>query len=484
MREIPGPRNWMPVGGGELATLMFARSPLHRISELFARYGDVACLARSTPARIFSSAPDSRGVVFGRGPDFLRAVETNGDVFHRSATSGRMYPHGEVSPRREKLREWGTGLFAVNGAEHARHRRLIGPAFTRAAAASWATTVVDICDRASNAWKHGDVVDICDAMKDISLRVSTQAIFGQEFGRTSRIAATQQDSLAALISPGALLVRLDLPGFPYRRFLDNVNTVINELHALIDECRSEGAEGQDLLSTMIRESDNDSTGMTDGEIAGHLGVIMAASHETTAFLCSTALLMLSQHPWIACDLVDDLTNADSSSSDLGAEAKTSRLLDAVINESLRLLPPAPWTSRETTREAEVCGFRIPRNVEVIPSIFHTHRMSEIWPAAAAFQPERWEKAEPTPYEFNPFGGGPRLCIGKNLALMEARTILSFLLARYRFQPVENAKVSPCMSITLDYRHGLPMRIGPPDNEWARYWRPVKGTIHEYVDLRH
>ena len=127
------------------------------------------------------------------------------------------------------------------------------------------------------------------------------------------------------------------------------------------------------------------------------------------------------------------------------------------------------------------GYELEPGTELIPAIFHTQRMPEIWPEPAVFRPERWEAAEPSPYEFNPFGGGPRMCIGRNFAMMEMRLLLSLLLSRFRFEPCA-ARVDPCVSITMSLRSGLPMRVRKADGEWARGWSPAQGDIRRYVDL--
>jgi cytochrome P450 len=450
--------------------------------ELFDRYGDVVALDRRGDTRIFSSREVCRGTVFGRGPGFLRAVELDPEIYHRSALSGRLFPHGRFDARRDRLRDWGTGLFAVNGEEHARHRKLLNPAFSRGRIEGWIPTFAEIALRIADTWEDGQQIDVHEAMKEMTLRMATRALFGQELGSGSRLATSARDSFSAVISPGVLAAQLDLPGLPYRRFLDDVVAFSDEGHRLLAERRAEGATGADLLSSLIREADADATGLSDRDLVGHAGVLLVAGHETTAFALTVALLLLSQHPQVAAAVADEVQAALRGGVPEAARLRAMPLLEGVILESLRLLPPAPWTARETSRPTTLLGFDLEEGTEVIPAIFHTHRMPELWPEPDAFRPERWAAAAPTPYEFNPFGGGPRMCIGRNFALMEMRLLLALLLGRFRFEPCQ-ARVDPCMSVTMSLRSGLPMRIRKADGAWEQGWAPVRGDIHRYVDLR-
>ena len=127
---VPGPRSLMPILGPHLSTYRFAREPLSYMGELFSRYGDVVALDRRGGTRIFSSTSACKGTIFGRGPEFLKAVELGSLEYHRSAPSGRLYPIRPTSRRRGLLKHWATGLFAVNNDEHLLHRKILTPAFS------------------------------------------------------------------------------------------------------------------------------------------------------------------------------------------------------------------------------------------------------------------------------------------------------------------------------------------------------------------
>lgn len=482
-KSIPGPKALVPGLSGVLALARFARDPLSRMGALFERYGDVFVLCEGDRTRVFSSHPECRVSVFGRGAAFARRVELDSLTFHRSGLSGRVVPRGRTDARHARMEEWGTGLFVVNDDEHARHRRLLAPAFGRKSVEGWIPAMVEITDRVARGWHEGQRVDMREAMMEIALRIATRAFFGEEMSSDSALARAQEASLRALISPGVMTLPFDLPGLPYRRFLDDVVGATDEIRRIVALRRQEGASGSDLLSKLIRAAASDEIGMSDAQVVGHAGVTFAAGHETTANALAWTLFFLAQHPEVAAAAVDEVSSvlrgADPTLADLGELP----VLDRAIFESLRLMPPAPWTSREAVRSTELCGYEIERGTEVIVSIYHTHRDPDVWSDARRFEPRRFEACDPNPYEYNPFGGGPRTCIGRRFALTEMRVVLAMLLERFRFEPCPRTPIDPSVSITTSLRHGLPMTLRKPDQDWERGWSRAPGRIHRYVDLR-
>lgn len=474
--HAPGPRSWLPTLGPMWSVWRFAREPLWRMQELFDRYGDIVSLDRTGSTRIFSSRENCTGTVFVRGPDNIEIVETDSQLFHRSAVSGSVFPHRSSSGRKRNLLDWGTGLFAVNDAEHLRLRRLLGPAFGRSRIQAQTKAVVEIVNRCVDSWEHGAIIDIHSMIKDLTLRIVSMFIFGREFGLDSRLARAQIASLASVISPLVLLAQYDFRGLPYSRFLDNVAILRDESLRIIREQRSSGEQGDGLLAAMM----SGEAELSDPQIVGHLGVFLAAGHETTAFAISAALLLLALHPDVAHEVAEEVRADSRGGFDDPTQMRRLPALAGVINEVLRLLPPAPWTARETTASTELSGVKIATGTEVIPAIFHTHRLPAIWDEPACFRPHRWRKIRPSPYEFNPFGGGSRICIGRTFAQFEMSLILSTILSRFGFDLVAPT-VDPCMSVTMSFRAPLMMRVQKGPN-WGTRNVAAEGGIRRYVHL--
>ena len=478
----PGPRAIVPGLGPQLALLRLARDPLARMEQLFDRYGDVVALTRGGGPRVFSSNRQCPGTVLGRGAAFVREIEVDGATYHRSAMSGRLYPHDRHDPRHQALKEWATGLFAVNDEEHARHRKLMAPAFVRRRIEPWAPTIVDVTRRMLEDWRDGDRVDIHSWMMELTLRVATHAFFGEEIGREGSVARTLEASLKTVLSPGVLLAPFDLPGLPYRRFLDNVVEFNREMRRIVARRREEGATGGDVLSALIQASEADDVGLTDSEVVGHASVIFAAGHETTSNALVWMVFFLAQHPEVAAAVTEEIQSVLRGGDPTPGDLKAMPLLERVVLESLRVMPPAPWNTRTTTCDTELLGHQLDAGTEVIASIHHTHRVPDVWPDAARFLPARWETAKPTTYEFNPFGGGARSCPGGSFAMMEMCLVLSVLLSRFRLESSPTDRIDPVVNITMSLRSGMPMRVRSQDGAWEKGWVPVPGDVHRYVEL--
>lgn len=157
------------------------------------------------------------------------------------------------------------------------------------------------------------------------------------------------------------------------------------------------------------------------------------------------------------------------------------LLDGVVKESLRLLPPAPLNHRIAAHDTELGGHAIPRGTELLSSVYHTHRMPEVYAHPQRFSPERWERLDPGPYAYSPFGAGPRMCIGASFALMEIKIVLAILLQRFRLSLPPGARVGRAVSITMRPDPGLPMRVALRDRDFAASAGGVRGSLVSMVD---
>jgi cytochrome P450 len=212
-----------------------------------------------------------------------------------------------------------------------------------------------------------------------------------------------------------------------------------------------------MLSMLIAARDDDGSALDEDELIGHAGVIFAAGHETSTNALAWTLLFLSQHPNVARDLDDELATlrgAPPTVDDLGRLT----LLDAVIKESMRLLPPVPIHPRVVAKDSELGGYRFPAGSEVFLSIFHMHHDPDVFPDAEVFSPRRWETAKPTVYEYNPFSAGPRMCIGASFAMMEIKIVLAMVLSKYRLELPAGSRVDARVAVTMSPADGLHMTV--------------------------
>ena len=222
--------------------------------------------------------------------------------------------------------------------------------------------------------------------------------------------------------------------------------------------------------------------LSEDELLGHVSVIFVAGHETSANALTWTLFLLSQHPEIAADLLDELDTVLKGEAPTVEQLQQLPLLERVIKESMRILPPVPWNARATFQPTVLEGYELPTGTEVWVSIYHTHKNPDIYPEPLKFNPRRWETLEVDNFQYNPFSAGSRKCIGAGFAMMEIKIVLAMLLQKFRFQCLPQQKITYKALIVLAPKGGLPMLINQQDRDFSQDVRGVEGNIQELVEL--
>lgn len=481
--EIAGP-SVLPLLGRFRAMVRFGRDTVGEARQLFRRYGKLVTIAAGGGTRIYSPFPDCPGTVLTYGPEAVREVATQHGVYHKVQLSGRLYPLGEVNSRREPLKRYAAGLFGVNGNEHRRHRRLMQPAFSKARLAAYYDDMVRLTVETIDAWKAGEPREVSRDMHTLTRRIVTKTLFGEDTGQDDGGAGQLlQDSIRLLANPLTRLLPYDWPGMPYCKFLTVAAELDQEMRAIIARKREQNRDDGDVLSILMKARDEvDGSGLTEDELIGHTGVLFTAGHETSANALNWTLLLLSQHPQIHADVQQEVRDVLRGEPPTLEQLEQLPLLTWVIKESMRLLPPAPWNARVASCDSTLLGQEIPRGTEVFVSILETHHMENLYPSPAQFDPLRWEHIDPSPYEYNPFSAGPRMCIGAGFAMQEIQIVLAVLLGRFRVEFVPDRRIDRLGNIVMVPKHGLRMAMCPLDGHYERGVGTVRGNIRELVEL--
>lgn len=481
---VPGPA--ASFGGyGNLVRLV--RDPLATMGALFRRYGPIASLAAGTRVRMFSPLPDAGELIFVTGTELLHQVSTQTSVYHRRHMTGPLTPRGTWTPRQRPLAYWGAGLFDLNDEAHRRARRLMLPAFHKQRVETYRDQMVALTDRLLSRWQPGTQRDLHADMTELTMQIATATLFGVDPMRAgAQVGTAIQQSLALAFQPLTLLAPRDLPGLPYRRFLDLVAQIEHSIRAIIAGKRAATDHGDDVLTMLMHAQDEDGTGLSEDELVSHAEFLFIAAHETSSHALAWTLFLLSQHPAILADLLDELAGAlhgDAPTvNDLRPESKRLPLLERVIKESMRVLPPVPWNARVVAQATELADYRLPANTELVMSIYHTHHNPAYYPDPERFDPARWETHDYGLFEYVPFSGGPRMCLGATFAMMEIKIILAMLLQRYRCELAPSARIERLVTATMGPRHGVPMRIHRQDRQFAQGIGAARGNIREMVRL--
>src|SRR5438045_8615967 len=179
--------------------------------------------------------------------------------------------------------------------------------------------------------------------------------------------------------------------------------------------------------------------MTDTELVGQATILFGASFETTASTLTWTVFLLAQHPVIMRELMDELDRVLGRRPPSPEQLPQLSFLDRVIKESMRILPPVPFTIRAADEDQIPMGsLTLNHGARVICSHFLTHHLPDIYPEPELFRPDRWREIDPTQYEYLPFSAGPRACVGAMVAIQVLNISLAIILQRLRFNIMRGA----------------------------------------------
>lgn len=360
----------------------------------------------------------------------------------------------------------GQGLVTSDGDHWLSQRRLAQPAFHRERIESFGARMASAVEALSDRWEAlgpGAVVDVQREMMELTLRVVSETLLGTDVGPSipsiaRSLAWLLEDLNARVLAPWSL--PMEVPTARNRNFRSHVAALDRTVYSIIAERRRSGRT-DDLLGLLMNARDAE-TGrrMDDRQLRDEIMTMFIAGHETTATALTWTFHLLSAHPTVERELheeVDAVIDGRSASiADLPRLGHTER----VLQEAMRLFPPA-WMIERTPREDEVIdGWFLPAGSTVLISPWVIHRHPALWPRPGSFEPSRFateHDAERPRFAYLPFGGGPRQCIGNRFAMVEAQIVLATLARRWRLVALDRP-VTPQPLVTLRVREGLPMRL--------------------------
>jgi cytochrome P450 len=360
------------------------------------------------------------------GPEANRYLlsENVGNFTWREAIKGLIVVDGD------------TALVVTDGPEHDRRRRLVQPAFSTRAINGYVEIMVEEANRTIDGWRVGDEVDLYEEWRRCIRRIAVRTLFGDTLGdRADAFGDALSVALAYVNSPFGMMLQNKLaPG--YRRAVrsrDRADAIVN---AEIARRRALPPSDDDLLDRLLPE-------LTDLEVRDQVVSLIAAGYDTTS----------GSAGW----LMHELLHNDGAWKRATADVDTPHL-DHVVNETLRLWPPAYLSARKATDDFSFGGYAIPGGSLVMYSPFITGRMADVWPEPAVWNPDRWDGLDVDPYAFVPFGGGYRRCIGFQFATQELKAIACAALRRCEFQYLRTKPVAPTGVASMAPKGGVPVRI--------------------------
>lgn len=411
--------------------LRFLFRPLETLDARSKDYGDNYRVSQPDvkPALVTFSSPDALEAIFTAKPEQLETGQANQIL-------------------KPMLGE--NGIVLLGGAAHQRQRQLLMPPFHGDRMRSYAQVIQDITAQVMKPWTIGTTFAVRPAMQSISLQVILKAVFGLEGSpRYEELRQTLSQMLDGFGSAfGAMFL---FYGFlqkdwgawsPWGRFLRQRQQVDELIYAEIaDRRRHPDAERTDILALMMAARDSEGRPLSDAELRDELVTLLFAGHETTASAMAWALYWVAALPEVRAKLLAEF-DALGSTAEPSAIARLP-YLSAICQETLRLYPIAMSAfPRVVKQPIEIAGYAVEPGTFIIASIYLAHRRPETYPEPQQFMPERFLERQFSPYEYLPFGGGDRRCIGSAFALYEMKLALFQMVSDLEMNLVSSKPIRP------------------------------------------
>ena len=360
----------------------------------------------------------------------------------------------------------GRGLLTSEGETWRRHRRIMAPAFDHRSIAGYAPVITGVTNDLLTRWDalpDSREVDVGAAMMHTTLHIISRTMFSANSDEIVDVVERGVEQYQKTVRPSLL----DLLGFPvwftqlfsYRNRTGAFDEFDRAVDRLINDRTCEPKnKPKDLLARLVAARDDETGGsMTAKEVRDEVVTVFMAGHETTAQALTWTWYLLSLHPSVESKLHQELTAVLNGRTPQYEDIANLRYTRMVIEESMRLYPPAHTMAREPIAPDYILGHRISAGAIVLIVPWLLHRKASLWDQPHRFNPDRFA-TEPPRFTYIPFGAGQRICIGAAFAMTEAILILATVAQRYRLCLKAGHPIEPRGLITLRPRHGLPMTL--------------------------
>jgi cytochrome P450 len=422
----------------------YARDPFRFLSACEQAYGDVVQFDFGPMATYLVTDPEdieqvlvSDADLFGK-PSFVQAL---GDLL-------------------------GKGLLLSEGQTWRDQRQLAAPAFKMDRLTGFADDIVTHSDEMLADWTDGSEVDIEQKMTQVTLAVIVDLMLGTDLNdRRVRTIREALEPLGARFEPDPIRSAapewLPMPGdSEYRQAVETMESVIDDIVTERRGTQGDAATGEspdDLLSILLRAQERGE--QSDRQIRDEVMTILLAGHDTTALTLTYTWYLLSQHPDAERRIHAEVDEVVGDNRPTMADVAQLDYVQRVIDESMRLYPPVYTMFREPRQPVEVGGYRIPDDASIMISQWAMHRSERYWDEPDVFDPDRWTRDVDRPrFTYFPFGAGPRHCIGKHLATLEAKLIVARTAQQHSLEYTREREPELRPTLTMHPRDGMPMRV--------------------------
>ena len=430
----PGPRGEPLFGSGR----QYSADPLRFVEDVERAYNGIAAFDMGPMETYFVTEPSAIEQILVSDAESYRKPEFQSDTL------------GDLL---------GNGLLLSEGDTWQQQRQLANPAFTMGRLASFDDRIADHTTDLLDRWNPGETRNMELEMTRVTIDVIADLMLGTEL--SERQLGQLRENLEPIgkqFEPDPLRFALPswvpMPGD--RAYQSAVGAVDEVVEEIIEQRR--GTEGDedgpmDLLSILLRAQDRGE--QSAQQLRDEVVTMLLAGHDTTALTLTYTWYLLSEHPEERERVYEEVDGLDGQPTI--DDVQEFEYIEWVIDEAMRLYPPVYALFRQATEDVELLGYDVPEDAMVMLSQWAVHRSPNYWDDPEQFRPERWADTDRHRFTYFPFGGGPRHCIGKNLAKLEAQIILAMVADEYELE-YTGPELQLRPTLTLHPKDGMEMEI--------------------------
>ena len=364
----------------------------------------------------------------------------------------------------------GESTFTAMGDVWKRKRNLVQPSFHKTKISNLSTIMTNTIEEMLNDWElicdKNETLDVSDAMMRLTLNVVVRALFSTAL--TKEEVQTVADVFTPLLEEANIRASYPIRILHQLRvkksaaFKKNTELLNNIIFRIIRERRTSKSTYNDLLQ-MLMDAREEGTGepLTDQELRDEVMTVFIAGHETTANAMSWLWMILSQQPKFREKIEIETEAVIGNRTPVASDFPKLPYALKVFKETLRLYPPVPILPRSVEQDDVLGNYVIKGGGEVFFSPYLLHRRTDYWKNPEIFDPERFEREverKRHPFAYLPFGGGPRICLGNNFAMLEAVFILVMTAQRFRLNLISDKPIEPLISLTTRPKGGVKVKL--------------------------
>lgn len=436
----PGPKSKIPLS----TFFSFRKDSLGFLKKVSDEYGDITHF-KLGPLRI----------VLLNHPDYIKEVLS---VQHGNFVKGR-----PLEMAKELL---GEGLLTNEGESHKRQSRIIQPAFHSKMMNVYAPPMTDYATLLMNGWEDGMKVDMMEEMIKMSTGIAGMTMFNMDVEEEAPEISEALRSIMSLFGRITLpfaevLLKLPLPGTI--RFFKAAARLDKTIYRIIDERRRSKLNNGDLLSLLLQAQEDKGSdgGMTDKQIRDEALTLFLTALDTTSLALTWTWYLLSQHPEVEAELHKELDRELHGRIPTPEDYPQLKLTRMVFAESMRMYPPIYIIARQALEDFSIGNYIVPGGSIVLMSPYLIHHDSRFHSEPDKFNPHSLAEhsgGQRSRYDYFPFSGGPRSCIGQHYAWLEGVLVIASIAQTWRFKTVPNHPVEFEQLINLRPRYGMRMSV--------------------------